>query len=128
MTSERIAAAITLMMGLFFVSIGIWAFAAPASFYDHIATFPPYNKHFLHDAGAFQIGIGASLLLAVRWRDAQLVALAGAFAGSAVHAAAHVIDHDLGGKDSDAPLLAILALVLLAGAVARWFALQGRAS
>jgi hypothetical protein len=30
----------------------------PHSFYDNVATFEPYNRHFLHDIGAFTIGLG----------------------------------------------------------------------
>ncbi len=130
MNASRIAYAITLLAGVFFLAIGVWAFSAPSSFYDQIATFPPYNRHFLHDAGAFQIGIGASLLASLRWRDAQFVALIGAAAGSSMHALSHVIDHtwrNLGGKDSDAPLLGLLAVLLIAGAVARWKSQEGRA-
>ncbi|MDP9237838.1 MAG: hypothetical protein M3P30_10685 [Chloroflexota bacterium] len=48
----------------------------------------------------------------------------GAAAGAGVHALSHVIDHDLGGKDTDAPLLAAFALLLVAGALARWNAVE----
>lgn len=125
MTAKRLSSAIALLAGIFFLGIGIWAFSAPASFYHQIAHFPPYNRHFLHDAGAFQIGIGTALLASLRWRDAQLVVLTGAAAGAGVHALSHVIDHDLGGKDTDAPLLAVLAVLLVAGALARWNAVEG---
>jgi hypothetical protein len=37
----------------------------------------PCNQHLIHDAGAFQIGIGAALLLALVCPDALLVALTG---------------------------------------------------
>jgi hypothetical protein len=124
MTAKRLSSAITLLAGILFLGLGIWAFSAPGSFYDQIAHFPPYNRHFLHDAGAFQIGIGAALLASLRWRDAMLVALMGAAAGAGVHALSHIIDHDLGGKDTDAPLLVLLAVLLAAGALARWTALE----
>lgn len=42
----------------------MWALVAPRSFFTSLATFEPYNPHLLHDIGAFQIGIGAVLLLA----------------------------------------------------------------
>jgi hypothetical protein len=44
---------------------GASAFAAFRSFYDNIATFQPYNRHFLHDIGAFTIGLGAVMLFAL---------------------------------------------------------------
>jgi multicomponent Na+:H+ antiporter subunit D len=50
---------------------------APTSFFEQAATFEPYNAHFIRDLGAFQIGLGAVLLLAAFSRDALLVALAG---------------------------------------------------
>ena len=61
---------LALVVGIaFWVGFGLWAFVDPRSFYDALATFKPYNKHFLHDIGAFQIGIGAGLYAATRWRD-----------------------------------------------------------
>ena len=61
---------------------GLWAFVTPKSFYDTVATFPPYNVHFIHDIGAFSIGLGAVLGLAMgmkRWSAAKsaLVAVQG---------------------------------------------------
>ena len=53
-----LARAVAALLGLTYLVLGIWAFAAPDSFYDSIAPFPPGNAHFLRDAGAFQIGIG----------------------------------------------------------------------
>ena len=51
-----------IIRGLFMLAFGIWAFFAPVSFADFVAF--PYNGHLLHDVGAFQIGIGATVLLA----------------------------------------------------------------
>lgn len=106
--------------GAFFLAFGAWAFLAPGSFFDSVATFPPYNKHLIHDLGAFQVGLGVALLAAIFWKDSLLVALAGAAAGSAVHVFAHVLDQDLGGRGTDIPGLSLLALVLLYGATTRW--------
>ena len=51
--------------GLFMLVLGIWAFFVPASFADFVAF--PYNRHLLHDVGAFQIGIGTTMLHALMW-------------------------------------------------------------
>jgi hypothetical protein len=99
--------------GLFFVVLGLWAFFDPRSFYQRIASYPPYNEHLFHDLGAFQIGIGAALLLALKWRDALFVALAAAGIGSGVHALAHWLDRDLGGRSSDPWAVTLLAVVVL---------------
>jgi uncharacterized membrane protein len=123
MTSERFTTAVLVLGGLFFLVPGIWAFVDPRGFYDGVAEFPPYNRHFIHDIGAFQIGIGVALLAAAIWRDAALVALLGGAAGATMHAIAHIIDHDHGGQDSDPFLFAIIALLLVAGAAVRWMTL-----
>ena len=92
---------------------GAWAFLAPRSFYDNVATFEPYNLHLLHDLGAFQLAIGASLLAALLWSDGLTVALAGATVGAVVHDVAHFMDRDLGGRSSDPWTLGLLAVLLL---------------
>ena len=121
--SARFPVIVLWLAGLFFLVPGIWAFVAPHSFYDQLAPFPPYNRHLLRDIGVFQIGIGASLLVALRWQDAAFVALAGAAAAAIAHVVAHIIDRDLGGKDSDVPLFALIAALIVVGAVVRWRAL-----
>ncbi len=124
MTSARLTTIMLWLAGLFFLVVGIYAFVAPHSFYDQIATFPPYNRHLMHDVGAFQIGIGAVLLLALRWSDASFVALAGAGAGASVHVVSHIIDHDLGGETSQTVVLGALAVLLLLTAAGRWRAMR----
>src|SRR5215216_5408393 len=54
---------VTLLAGLFMTAAGLAALLAPSWFAD-AAGFPRHT-HFVHDAGAFQLDIGASLLLAV---------------------------------------------------------------
>lgn len=120
MRPDRAATFVAVAGGIFFVAVGAWSLVGPRSFFDTLATFEPYNAHFLRDVGAFQIGLGAVLLLAVRRRDALFVALAGVGAGSLAHVIAHVIDRNAGGNPAlDIPLLAILTLALLAAATTR---------
>ena len=120
MRPDRSATVVAVAAGAFFVAVGAWSLLAPRSFFDTLATFEPYNAHFLRDVGAFQIGLGAVLLLAVRRRDALFVALAGVGAGSLAHVVAHVIDRNAGGNPAvDIPLLAVLTLALLGTATTR---------
>jgi hypothetical protein len=121
---DRFVVGVAGLAGVSLVSLGLWAFISPSSFYDQIALFPPYNRHVLHDVGAFQIGLGATLLLALRWRDALLVTLLGVGAGAAVHAAAHAIDRDLGGRLSDVFVLGLLAALLLLAGLRQWTVLR----
>ena len=99
-----------------FLPFGLWAMFAPRSFFDHLATFEPYNQHFIQDIGAFQLGLGAVLLLAaLRPRtDGPTIALLGTGVGAAAHVASHLAGLDLGGKPaSDIPTFAFIAVMLL---------------
>jgi hypothetical protein len=119
-TSERFARAVAVTAGAVFLLPGLWAFFAPAAFFDAAAPFEPLNIHFVRDLGAFQIGLGAVLLLAAAVRDALLVALAGVGIGASFHLVGHLIDRDLGGDPSvDIPLFGLVAAALLVGATAR---------
>jgi hypothetical protein len=80
----------------------------------------PLNVHLLHDIGAFNFGLGATLLLALAWADALLVVLAGVGLGATAHALAHWLDRELGGSAADPWYLSAFALVLLAAAAWRW--------
>jgi hypothetical protein len=119
MSAPRLARIAGWVGVVFFLGSGVWAFAAPRSFYDNIATFEPYNRHLLHDIGAFSIGLGAAVLFALvtRW-EALRVALAGLAAASVVHVLSHAVDADLGGRDADLPGLSVVAVLFLVGAAA----------
>jgi hypothetical protein len=114
-----IAVGAAVLGALAFLVPGIWAFFWPASFYDNIATFPPFNRHLFHDLGAFQLGVGAALLAALIWTDALFVALLGGAVGMVMHAISHFLDHGLGGRDSDAWVLSLVAAVVLIGLALR---------
>jgi uncharacterized protein YjeT (DUF2065 family) len=69
MRTTRVVAAAA---GLLLVATGLWAFTAPRSFFEAVATYPPFNQHLLHDIGAFNLGLGTTLLLALAWADGLL--------------------------------------------------------
>ena len=100
------------------LALGGWAFLAPHSFAGFI-DYPPYNRHLIHDAGAFQLGIGVTTLLALWWADALVVALTGFAVASGLHTVSHWIDRNIGGHDSDVPGLGLLTVVALLGIYAR---------
>jgi hypothetical protein len=116
----QIARAVAAIAGLLLLATGLWALIDPRSFFDIVATYPPYNEHFLHDIGAFNLGLAAVLLLALVWSDALLVGLTGVGIGAASHALAHWLDMHLGGTPSDPWLLSAFAAVILVGAALRW--------
>jgi uncharacterized membrane protein len=121
--ADRIPRAVAIVGGVTFIAVGVWAMVDPHSFFEAIATFEPYNQHFVQDLGAFQIGLGAVLLLAgVPGRaDGLTVALIGVGVGAALHAVSHIVGRDLGGTpETDIPLFAGMAVLLLAAGALRW--------
>jgi hypothetical protein len=99
------------------LAAGIWAGATPRSFARFVDF--PYHQHFLHDLGAFQIGIGVTLLVALAWRDASAVALTGFLIANTLHAISHANDQDLGGHASDPYAIGALTLLSAAALVVR---------
>jgi hypothetical protein len=109
---QPVLVAAVLICAASMLALGAWAFLAPESFAQFI-DYPPDNRHHIHDAGAFQLGIGATVLLALWWSDALVVALTGFAVASALHTVSHWTDRNLGGHGSDVPSLGLLTLVAL---------------
>jgi hypothetical protein len=120
-----VVVAAALVAAFVMLAAGVWCWVAPASFAAFVNW--PVHEHFLHDLGAFQLGIGVMLLAALRWRDALAVVLAGATLANALHAINHAMDLDLGGgRGSDPWVIGAVALLGAAGFVLRVRALRGR--
>ncbi len=122
---NRIVTTSVMLGALVFLLPGVWAFGWPRSFYDTVATYPPYNLHLFHDLGAFQLGVGVALLGALLWSDALTVALLGGTAGMVAHFISHVVDRDLGGRASDPCVLGVLSLVVAAALAVRLASREG---
>jgi hypothetical protein len=112
----RLPKLVAVVVGVGLVATGLWAMVNPRSFYDAAATFPPYNRHLLHDIGAFLVGLGAAMLVAVRLRRGLSVALVGNAAGAVLHAVSHIVDRHLGGRSTDPLLFTVLAVVITTAA------------
>jgi len=115
---QPVLVAAVLVCAASMLALGAWAYLAPHSFADFI-DYPPSNRHLIHDAGAFQLGIGVTTLLALLWSDGLLAALTGFAVASALHTVSHWTDRNLGGHGSDVPSLALLTLVALAAIYVR---------
>jgi hypothetical protein len=114
---QAFVVAVVVLAALGMLVAGAWCWADPASF--AAATNWPVHEHFLHDAGAFQMGIGVMTLSALWWRDVLVVVLVGAVFTNGLHAVNHAMDLDLGGRASDPWLIGLMALIALAGLVVR---------
>jgi PPOX class probable F420-dependent enzyme len=102
---------LTALVGVTNVAIGIWCLIDPGSFAESVGF--GEHVHFLHDIGAFQLGLGATLLLALIWSDALATALAGFIVANTVHTANHVMDLNLGGSAAQAWLLGAVSVALV---------------
>jgi hypothetical protein len=109
---------IAVISGGWILGVGLWSLFSPQSFANWIE-FPPYNEHLLHDLGAFQIGIGATVLIALLWSDAIGVALLGFVVAGAIHTVNHWIDLPLGGHSSDAWFIGLSTVLAAAAVVVR---------
>jgi hypothetical protein len=125
--NERFPRVIAAIVGLTLLFLGIWALVAPRVFFESIAVFEPYNQHFVQDLGAFQLGLGAVLLIAAfATSDALVAGLLGVGFGAAAHVVSHVVGRDLGGNPGlDLPGLSLLAVLLLVGGGLRWRGTRG---
>lgn len=109
----RVAAA---AVAVFYLATSAGAFVDPELFFREIGPFPPYNKHFLRDLGAFGIGVGLAALVAAARRAGDAAVMAAVAATSVLHLLSHAIDvGDSGHAARDLPLLAV---VLAASATA----------
>jgi PPOX class probable F420-dependent enzyme len=108
---------ITLLAGIGSTAVGIWALVDAEGFADWTGFGP--GGHYVHDIGAFQLGIGVSMLLAVLWTDALAVVLAAFLVGNTAHAWNHAADADLGGRGFEPYALAAVSVLVLAALIGR---------
>lgn len=116
--TSRTVTITTLVLATFSLVAGVWSLLWPADFADFVDF--PNHEHFLHDVGAFQIGIGVTLLLALVWADSLAAALAGFLVGNTTHAVNHAVDLDLGGQGYVPWALGLLSVLTAAALRQRW--------
>ncbi|MFB9209282.1 hypothetical protein ACFFV7_49435 [Nonomuraea spiralis] len=117
----RVVVALSAVYTLVF---GVWMWGWPRSFAEYV-DFPPH-EHFLHDLGAFHLGIGIALVSALVWRDAIVVVLVGFATAGLIHAVNHAMDAHLGGAASDPYVIGAQTLVAVVGIVFRVRHLRAR--
>jgi len=108
---------VTALIGLLTIGIGIWCLIDPGSFAQFVGF--GEHEHFLHDVGAFQLGLGATLLLALIWSDALATSITGFLVANTVHTVNHVLDLHLGGSPAQAWLLGAASAALVVALVVR---------
>lgn len=113
------------LVGFFDAAAGSALLFAPQWFYDTLATFPPFNRHYAGDVGAFLLPIGIGLLVAARDPIRYHAILVLALVASWIHAANHTIDainHAGEGSASvlDAGNIVGMAAILTLGIALTW--------
>ncbi len=115
---------VVLVNGLLNLVTGLALLFTPEWFFNTIGNFPPFNQHYMGDAGAFVLAIGVGLLFAARHPDRHRSVIGLAAIGSILHVGNHLYDDFVAGHASLAHLvvdtlpLLIFAVLLLA---AYWF-------
>lgn len=84
--------ALVAVFGLVHLATGLALLAAPAWFFQNIGYFPPYNRHYEGDLGAFQLGLGLALLAAVRHPARHYLLLLAVALGNLAHLLNHAYD------------------------------------
>jgi hypothetical protein len=87
-----IAQAVVAIAGITHVLVGLAMLLVPLWFFATIGTFPPFNRHYTGDMGAFQLALGAGLLFAARAPARQRLLIGSAAAGNLLHMLNHAYD------------------------------------
>ncbi|MEO5703729.1 MAG: hypothetical protein ABIZ52_03430 [Candidatus Limnocylindrales bacterium] len=93
------------VVGLFDAGAGVALLVAPDWFYANIGEFPPFNRHYAGDAGAFLLPIGVGLLIAAGnpQRFGSIIGLG--LAATWLHALNHTYDAVFNAGQGQASLL-----------------------
>ena len=121
----RIGQALIALVGLFDTGAGAALLLAPQWFFDTLANFPPFNRHYAGDVGAFLLPVGLGLLVAARDPVRYRAVLVLGLAASWIHGANHALDgiqHAGEGSASllDAANILGMAAILTVGAALTW--------
>jgi hypothetical protein len=115
-SSSAFVRAVVITAGIFYAFTGLALLVAPQWFFETIGNFPPFNRHYMGDLGAFLLPVGLGLLAASR-DPGRYLALIGAVAGAnLIHAINHVYDAVRDAQPLSFWLIDTVPLILLAGA------------
>lgn len=107
-----------IVAGVYHLGLGLFQFAAPRQFYDAVATFPPYNAHFLRDVASIFLATGIVLLIAAARRSWQVPVLSLVVIQYAIHVIAHIVD--FGKADTTGVASASLVSLAIIGLILFW--------
>lgn len=91
-TPSTLIHGVVALSGLFYTLTGVALLIAPFWFFQHIGTYPPFNRHYEGDLGAFLLPLGVALLVAARAPGRYVGVIWVAALGSALHLVNHLPD------------------------------------
>jgi hypothetical protein len=92
MRKDNLIKAILIFSGSFYIITSLALLFIPQWFFDNVGGFPPFNRHFMGDAGAFLIAIGVGLIVGARNPTAHSTAILVGWLSTLVHVANHAYD------------------------------------
>ena len=112
------------LLGVYHLALGVVMVIAPRTFFDEIASYGPYNDHYIRDVASFYLALGAVLLVAVARTSWQVPLLVFAL----VQYGLHVVNHVWDVADSEPSWIGpanVVSLALIAVVIA-WLLRGGR--
>jgi hypothetical protein len=83
---------ILVLSGFFYTLVGLTLIFLPTWFFTYIGDFPPFNRHYMGDNGAFILPLGLGLLVAARQPAAHRNIVLLTAVASLFHALNHAYD------------------------------------
>ncbi len=92
MTTRRLLQILVGVLGVINVLTGLALLLTPQWFFDHVGTYPPFNRHYEGDLAAFVIASGVGLLWAARdpYKYRALIGIA--LVANVLHTINHIYD------------------------------------
>jgi uncharacterized membrane protein len=92
MSQSAIARAAIFVSGIFYAFSGLGLMFAPEWFFQNIGNYPPFNRHYAGDTGAFTLALGITLLWAARNPTQHRSLIGYTILASLLHALNHAYD------------------------------------
>lgn len=92
MTSPAFTRFAVILNGVLTIITGLLLLFAPNFFYESVASYPPFNRHFLGDIGVFNLALGVGLLFAARDPYKHPLIIGAAALGNILHVFNHIYD------------------------------------
>jgi hypothetical protein len=112
MTTQRMLQILIAALGIINLATGLALLFAPQWFFENVGNYPPFNRHYEGDFGAFVIASGIGLLWAARAPQKYRALIGVALLASALHLVNHVYDDLLMGTSLQQIISGVITVAL----------------